>query len=545
MKIALAQINPTVGDFEGNIRSVCEILGKAKARGAELCLFPELCLTGYPPHDLLERPRFIEQNLEALDRIRESTSGIAAVVGFAESVENRVGKGLRNSAALLADGHLVSVHSKVLLPTYDVFDEKRYFEAAPSVCPGEFRGKRLGISICEDIWNDPDFWPTRLYDRDPVRELVDQGADILINISASPFTMEKRKLRAEMLAAAARNYGRPLLFVNQVGGNDDLVFDGHSLVYGPDGTLWGRGKEFSEDLLLVDTETGSGEIRDLIPSDETAALEALVLGTRDYARKCGFGSAVLGLSGGVDSALVAVIGARALGAENIHGIAMPSRYTSDQSVRDAQALAEELGIHLHLISIDEIFETFLGKLAPIFDDLAPDATEENLQARARGMILMALSNKFGHLLLTTGNKSELATGYCTLYGDMAGGLAVLADVPKTMVYRICEEVNRAKPVIPRSIIDKPPSAELKPDQTDQDTLPPYEILDRVLQYHIEDRLDTDQIVEKGFDPALVEDVLHLVRVNEYKRRQSPPVLKITSKAFGPGRRMPIAQSWRG
>ncbi|MCK4546947.1 MAG: NAD+ synthase [Candidatus Eisenbacteria sp.] len=545
MKIALAQIDPTVGDFEGNLRHIRQALKDARAGGADLCLFPELCLTGYPPHDLLERPRFVEQNLEALDALRPDTADIAAVVGFVGTTADGVGKGLYNSAALLAEGQVVSVHSKTLLPTYDVFDERRYFEPASRVRPVEFRGIRLGISICEDMWNVPDFWPRRMYEKDPVRDLVNQGADILINISASPFTLEKRRLRPEMLKAAALNYGRPLFFVNQVGGNDDLVFDGHSLAFGPDGALWARGREFGQDLIVVDTDAGTGEIRDLCPSDEAAALEALVLGTRDYAHKCGFQSAVLGLSGGIDSALTAAIGARALGPGNIHGIAMSSRYTSDESVRDARAIAEALGIHLHFISIDDIFEVFLRKLAPVFGDLEPDVTEENLQARVRGVLLMALSNKFGHLLLTTGNKSELATGYCTLYGDMAGGLAVLADVPKTMVYRICEELNRQDPIIPRSVIDKPPSAELRPDQTDQDSLPPYDVLDQVLEYHIEERMDLDRIVERGFDRTLVEDVLRLVRVNEYKRRQSPPVLKITSKAFGPGRRMPIAQRWNG
>ncbi len=545
MKVALAQINPTVGDFEGNLRLIRSSLDAARRAGAELCLFPELALTGYPPHDLLERPRFIDQNLEALDSLLPDSSGIAFVVGFAERNPGAAGKDLRNSAALLADGRIVSIHSKMLLPTYDVFDERRYFEPASEVRVVEFRGRRLGISICEDLWNDPDFWPRRRYERDPVRSLVDQGADILINISASPFTLEKRTLRPEMLRAAARNYGQPLLFVNQIGGNDDLVFDGHSLAVGPDGRIWARGRELAEDLVIVDTETGSGEIRDPAPSDAAAAIEALVLGTRDYARKCGFSSAVLGLSGGVDSALTAVIGARALGPENLHGIVMPSRYTSDASMRDAMGVAEALGIPVQLIPIDEIFDTFVEKLAPAFSDRDSDVTEENLQARARGVLLMALSNKFGHLLLTTGNKSELATGYCTLYGDMAGGLAVLGDVPKTMVYEICEEINRQSPVIPRSILEKPPSAELRPDQTDQDSLPPYKILDGILQAHIQDGLDSGEIVKRGFDRDTVEFVLRLVRVNEYKRRQTPPVLKITSKAFGPGRRMPLAQKWKG
>lgn len=545
MKIALAQINPTVGDFSGNIARVRRALEEARRGGAGLCVFPEMALTGYPPHDLLERPRFIDENLEALDALRQDTSDIAVIVGFAERTSGSAGKDLRNSAAMISNGRIVSVHSKMLLPTYDVFDERRYFEPACEVRTVEFGGLRLGISICEDLWNDPGFWPHQRYDRDPIRELVDRGAEILINISASPFTLENRRLRLEMLQAAARNYGRPILFVNQVGGNDDLVFDGRSLAMGPDGAVWARGREFDEDLVFVDTDAGSGDTRELAATDRMAAVDALVLGTRDYARKCGFHSAVLGLSGGVDSGLTAVIGARALGAENLHGIVMPSRYTSDQSMRDAMGIAEALGISVQLISIDEIFDTFVEKLAPAFADRSPDVAEENLQARARGVLLMAHSNKFGHLLLTTGNKSELATGYCTLYGDMAGGLAVLGDVPKTMVYELCEEINRQGPVIPRSVLERAPSAELKPDQTDQDTLPPYEILDEILQVHIQDGLDSDEITNLGFDRQVVAEVLRLVRVNEYKRRQTPPVLKITSKAFGPGRRMPIAQRWRG
>jgi len=543
MKIALAQINTTVGDLDGNLDRVRRTLESARRHGADLCVFPELALTCYPPHDLLERSRFIDRNIETLDMLRADTADIAIIMGFAERNSGASGKGLRNSAALIDGGKVVSVHSKTLLPTYDVFDERRYFEPASKVHTVEFRGCRLGISICEDLWNDPDFWPHRRYDRDPIRELVDCGADLLINISASPFTLEKRKLRPEMLQAAARNYGRPILFVNQVGGNDDLVFDGHSLAVGPDGSIWARGREFEEDLVMVDTDAGSGDVFEPVKSDPAAAVEALVLGTRDYARKCGFGSAVLGLSGGIDSALTAVIGARALGHENLHGIVMPSRYTSDQSMRDAMGVAEALGIPVQLIPIDEIFDTFVEKLAPAFADRSPDVAEENLQARTRGVLLMALSNKFGHLLLTTGNKSELATGYCTLYGDMAGGLAVLGDVPKTMVYELCEEINRQSPVIPRSILEKAPSAELRADQTDQDSLPPYEILDGILKLHIQEGLDSDEVVKQGFDRETVEKVLHLVRINEYKRRQTPPALKITSKAFGPGRRMPLAQKW--
>jgi NAD+ synthase/NAD+ synthase (glutamine-hydrolysing) len=437
-----------------------------------------------------------------------------------------------------------SVHRKTLLPTYDVFDEWRYFEPAAEVRVADLGARRLGISVCEDIWNDADFWPRRLYRDDPIERLVVGGAEILVNISSSPFTIEKRHLRPRMLAATARRWGRPLVYCNQVGGQDDLVFDGASLAFDARGEVIARAAEHAEDLVVVDLGAGRGEIRPFADSDARSALEALVLGTRDYARRCGFRRAVLGLSGGIDSALVACIAARALGPDNVLGVAMPSRYTSEASRRDAAALARNLGVALEELSIEPVFQAYLDTLAPVFAGRAPDVTEENLQARVRGGLLMALSNKLGALLLTTGNKSELGTGYCTLYGDMCGGLAVISDVPKTLVYRIAREVNADSPVIPEDVFTKAPSAELRPNQTDQDTLPPYDVLDAILDLHVEQGLDTDAIVARGHDRAVVERVVRLVRLSEYKRRQAAPGLKITGKAFGPGRRYPITNAWR-
>jgi NAD+ synthase (glutamine-hydrolysing) len=545
MRIALAQVNPTVGDFDGNVRLVLDRLAEAEARGARLCVFPELCLTGYPPHDLLERPAFVKRNLEALLAVAGRTARVAAVVGFVAENPDKVGKRLQNAAALLADGKVAAVQAKTLLPTYDVFDERRYFEPSRESRPVVLDGVRLGLTVCEDIWNNPGFEQGRHYDRDPVSELVARGVDLVVNISASPFTLEKRHLRPDMLAAAARHHARTVVFVNQVGGDDDLVFDGASLAFGPDGRPWARAADFAEDLVIVDTDAGTGDMRAPLEGDEAAALEALTLGVRDYARKCGFRSAVLGLSGGIDSSLVAAVGARALGAKNVLGVAMPSRYSSPGSLADAQALAANLGIRFETLPIDGLFQGFLDGLAPAFKGTAPGTAEENLQARVRGTVLMALSNKFGHLLLTTGNKSELATGYCTLYGDMAGGLAVISDVPKTLVYRLCAELNREREIIPMSVIDKPPSAELRPDQKDEDSLPPYATLDAILDLYVEKGLSIAEIAARGHDERTVREVARLVRGSEYKRRQAAPGIKITAKAFGPGRRMPVAERFEG
>jgi NAD+ synthetase len=552
VKIALGQINPTVGDFDGNLRLAEEALAAAEAAGADLLVLPELALSGYPPRDLLERAAFVQAGVRSLDRLvarvghASAPGSTAVIVGFPELLpEAPVGRRIANSAALIHQGRIVSVHRKSLLPTYDVFDERRYFEPAEAVAPVEFAGRRLGISICEDMWNDGDFWPRRLYREDPIEKLVVAGADVLINIAASPYTMEKRHLRPRMLANVARHWARPLVFVNQVGGQDDLLFDGSSLALDAHGELIARAAEHAADLVVVDLNAGRGTLRPAVESDDRSALEALVLGTRDYARRCRFSGALVGLSGGIDSAVVACLAARALGPANVLGVSMPSRFSSDHSRADAAALATALGIQFRTISIEPMFSAYLEALAPAFAGRSPDVTEENLQARIRGGILMALSNKLGALLLSTGNKSEIATGYCTLYGDTCGGLAVLSDVPKTLVYRIAGEINAERPVIPQSTLNKPPSAELRPDQKDQDSLPPYDVLDAILEAHVERGLDSEALKAAGFDPAVVADVMRLMRQSEYKRRQLPPGLKITGKAFGTGRRYPIAQAFRG
>jgi NAD+ synthetase len=561
VKIALAQINPTVGDFDGNRRLVLDALAAAESRGAALAIFPELALCGYPPKDLLERPAFVAAARASLDALAAARAGAttAALVGFPERSETSDGHGLYNSAALIDGGRVTHIVRKSLLPTYDVFDERRYFDPATEVAPISFRGRTLGISICEDIWNDADFWPARLYRSDPIEALVRAGAEIILNLSASPFTIEKRHLRPRMLAATARRWRRPLLFVNQVGGQDDLVFDGASLALDATGQVIARGAEHASDLVIADLgpdsqiDAGEAELRPFEPSDEKSALEALALGTRDYARRCGFSRALLGLSGGIDSALVACLAARALGPANVLGVAMPSRYSSPGSLADAEALAKNLGIAFTVVSIEPMFAAYLETLAPALDGFAPpstpqaaeaaaDLTAQNLQARVRGAILMALSNRQDRLLLSTGNKSEIATGYCTLYGDMAGGLAVISDVPKTLVYRLARAVNEQGTVIPEATLTKAPSAELRPDQTDQDSLPPYDLLDAILDAHLVRGLDVPALVAQGFDAAIARDVVRRVQQSEYKRRQMAPGLKITGKSFGPGRRYPIARS---
>jgi NAD+ synthase (glutamine-hydrolysing) len=569
--IALGQINPTVGDFEGNRRLVREATVEAERRGAELAVFPELALAGYPPKDLLERPVFLDAAAASLRALADDLaySRTAVLVGFPERLPRASpGRGVSNSAALIDGGAVIAVARKSLLPTYDVFDEWRYFDPAPSVEPIAFRGRRLGVSICEDIWNNADFWPQRLYRTDPIEALVTAGAELVINVSASPYTMEKRHLRPRMLSATARRWSRPLLFVNQVGGQDDLVFDGTSMAFDRQGRVIARGAEHATDLVIVDVDldgtaegTGGGPGGGLAPvegSDERSALNALALGTRDYARRCGFSKALLGLSGGIDSALVACVAASALGPSQVLGVAMPSRFSSPGSLRDAESLARNLGIELAVVSIEPMFTAYLEALAPALEAFAPaapaaaaaeaaDLTSQNLQARIRGAILMALSNRQGRLLLTTGNKSEVATGYCTLYGDMAGGLAVISDVPKTLVYRLARAVNAQadRPLIPESTLTKPPSAELRLNQIDQDSLPPYDVLDAILEAYLVEGRDADALIAAGFDRGVVADVIRRVRTSEYKRRQMPPGLKITGKAFGPGRRVPIAQGFHG
>jgi NAD+ synthase (glutamine-hydrolysing) len=541
VKIALGQINPTVGDFSGNAAKIIDFAGRARAAGAGLILFPELSVCGYPPRDLVERPSFVIRNRKTVERIAAETRGIAVICGLVTAAEAETGKSVMNSAALLRDGGIAFVQSKMLLPTYDVFDEMRNFAPAKSQSLFSFCGKQMALTICEDAWNDKHFWHKRLYTVDPVEALVQAGGNFVLNISASPFWLGKREFRREMLATIARQDEVPVALVNQVGGNDSLVFDGSSLVLNSAGEVIAQGKSFEEDLIYFDSDRLTGAIHDQIEGEEASAYAALVLGTRDYVRKCGFRQVIIGLSGGIDSALTACIAADALGPENVIGVGMPGPYSSSGSIEDARSLAQNLGIRFELLCITDIFESYRKILQTVFAGRKEDATEENLQARARGALLMALSNKFGAIVLSTGNKSELGVGYCTLYGDMVGGLAVISDVPKTLVYRLSRYVNSRRLVIPQASLEKPPSAELRPDQKDIDSLPPYEKLDVILEEYVEDSHTAEQIAaDHGYDLALVQKVIRMVDRAEYKRQQAAPGLKISPKAFGSGRRFPIA-----
>jgi NAD+ synthase (glutamine-hydrolysing) len=541
VKIALGQINPTVGDFAGNAAKIIEFSRRAQGDGAGLILFPELSVCGYPPRDLVERASFVQHNRESADRIAAETKGIAVICGLVTPAQAQSGKSVMNSAALLKDGRVAFLQSKMLLPTYDVFDEMRNFAPAKSQLLFPFCGKQMALTICEDAWNDKHFWNKRLYTFDPVEALVHAGGNFLLNISASPFWLAKRELRRDMLATIARSYKVPVAMVNQIGGNDSLVFDGSSLVLNPAGEVIAQGKSFEEDIIYFDSDQLTGEIHHQIEAEEASVYSALVLGTRDYVRKCGFRQVIVGLSGGIDSALTAAIATDALGAENVIGVGMPGPYSSTGSIDDARTLAENLGIRFELLCIGDLFETYKKTLAKVFAGRKEDETEENLQSRARGTLLMALSNKFGAIVLSTGNKSELAVGYCTLYGDMVGGLAVISDVPKTMVYRLSRYVNSRRPVIPQASLEKPPSAELRAGQMDSDTLPPYEVLDVILEDYVEQSHTADQIAEEqGFDVTLVRRVIRMMERSEYKRQQAAPGLKISEKAFGYGRRFPIA-----
>jgi len=543
MKIALAQFNPTVGDFPGNSARILNLAEQAHERGAMLAVFSELCLCGYLPQDLLERPAFIERNHKELKELAARLP-LPSVVGYAGRVKNGTGKPIANKAALICGGRVVFEQSKMLLPTYDVFDESRYFEPADRQSVFGLNGEQLGITICEDAWNDKNFWIRQLYDRDPVAEIVRQGTSVLLNISASPYTLDKRALRTEMLRSIALNHKLPVVYVNQVGGDDSLIFDGASIALTANGDVAAQAKAFEEDLVIFDTATGRGEVHEQ-PHEEIAyAYRALVTGTRDYVRKCGFKKVLVGLSGGIDSAVVASIAVEALGAENVLTVSMPGPFSSPGSKMDAQVLAKNLNVQYLSLPITDVFESYKKALAPAFGDRPVDVTEENIQARIRGNYLMALSNKFGSMVLSTGNKSELAVGYCTLYGDMAGGLAVISDVPKLMVYELAKWINRERELIPSSTIDKPPSAELRLNQKDEDSLPPYDVLDRILKAYIEDLHSPKEIAEHyGFDLNLVQDIALRVDRNEYKRKQSAPGLKITSRAFGVGRPFPIAQKF--
>jgi NAD+ synthase (glutamine-hydrolysing) len=540
MKIGFAQINPTVGDLRGNCELISGAYQRLVAAGAELVLTPELAITGYPPQDLVFKSRFVPENLALLKKLHAQVGESALLVGFVDRNEGR-GKPFHNAAALLERGKPVRKAYKCLLPTYDVFDEDRYFEPASCIEPFELNGKKIGVTICEDIWTD-DYLPRPLYDVEPMRSLVEQGAEIILNLSASPFRLGAPACRLEMIAAQARAYQRPICYCNAVGGNDQLVFDGNSIAVNASGNLIAQLAAFRDEEKIVETNSKLAiQFRERKTPEQLFA--ALSLGLRDYCRKCNFRSAVVGLSGGIDSAVTAVIAVDALGAENVTGVSMPSPYSSRGSIDDARALARNLRIQFLEIPIADAFKIFKAQFKEIFKGLPENETEENMQPRLRAMILMALSNKFGHLVLSTGNKSELAVGYCTLYGDMAGGLAVISDVPKTMVYQLAGWMNRDREIIPKSTIEKPPSAELKPNQKDQDTLPPYAILDEILQLYVEENLSARDIIARGFEEKTVRWIQRRVDLNEYKREQSAPGLKVTSRAFGMGRKMPIAQRY--
>ena len=544
MKIALAQIDPTVADFRGNTARILQNVRKAERRGADLVVFPELCVCGYPTGDFVEKPSFVKLAGEAAEQIaREATTGksIAVICGTLVPSPPGAGKRVSNAAVLMQNGEITFTQRKMLLPYYDVFDEQRYFAPAERQEVVRIGTERVALTICEDAWNDKGYWKQRLYTIDPVEEQVRQGATLILNISSSPFWQGKREQRAEMLAAAARHHKLPILMVNQTGGNDSLVFDGTSLAVNARGETIAQGQSFAEDLVMVDMASGTGDVHRTVEGDDAATYAALVMGTRDYIRKCSFKQALIGLSGGIDSALVASIAVDALGKENVIGVGMPSQYSSQGSIDDSRALAGNLGIRFETIRIDAIFRESTDALGPIFAGRSPDVTEENIQSRIRGMLLMALSNKLGALVLTTGNKSEMAVGYCTLYGDMVGALAVIGDLVKTRVYKLAHYVNREREIIPQAILEKAPSAELRPGQLDTDSLPPYEVLDPLVEAYVERYMPMQAIADQlGLDFALVQKIVKLIEHSEYKRQQAAPVLKVTAKSFGGGRRFPIA-----
>jgi NAD+ synthase (glutamine-hydrolysing) len=547
MKIALCQINTIMGDIAGNTARIRDALTSTYKDRPDLLVFSELFIQGYPPSDLLEQQWFIDDSLAALEKVRSYSREYpetSILLGCALPADSSGGKRLSNAALVIDKGEIVFRQNKSLLPTYDVFDEERYFEPAHAVGVFPFKGERLGITICEDAWNDPDMWPEAPYAKDPISVLAEKGATMFINISGSPFHLGKETLRCAIMQKHAKKHALPFLYLNQVGGNDELIFDGNSMVIDKHGVLRVLLPEFEESTVIVDTDDmGSGIVWREFDTIE-CVYKALCLGIRDYLRKCGFKKALVGLSGGVDSAVTCALAAAALGAENVTGITMPSRYSSTGSVDDSQTLARNLGVHFRRVPIDDVFTSYLTGLEPLFEGRKPDVAEENIQARIRGTMLMALSNKFGCLLLSTGNKSEMAVGYCTLYGDMNGGLSVISDLPKTMVYQLARHINRDKEIIPRATLVKAPSAELRPNQTDQDTLPPYDALDRILELLIEKGFSCKQIVELGFDEKIVRWAAIAVQKAEYKRRQAAPGLKVTPKAFGFGRRFPLATNYK-
>jgi NAD+ synthetase len=547
VKIALVQINPIIGDFRYNCDKILRWAQRARHEECRLAIFPEMAVSGYPPQDLLERSAFITQEQEAIDALIAQLPEIDVLFGCFEKRSGERGKKLYNTAVAARNGKIVFRAHKQLLPTYDVFDETRYFEPGGISIPYVIEGHHFGVTVCEDIWNRV----IEDYDKDPVALLhssVTQGKgrlDGIINISASPFQRNKEVQKQAMFRELCRRHALPLIYVNQVGGQDSLLFDGRSLVMDASGEITAKGAGFEEDMVVVDSRDWRGDFRGCTIDDEVGAVySGLVMGVRDYVRKCGFSSVALGVSGGIDSALTAAIAVEALGPENVMAVALPSQYSSPESKEDAEQLAKALGCRFEVIPIDALFDSYRHVLSPLFSGLKEEVTEQNIQARIRGNLLMALSNKFGSLLLTTGNKSEMAVGYCTLYGDMSGGLAVIADVPKMLVYELSRYVNREREIIPERTLTKPPSAELKPDQRDQDDLPPYEILDRILELYLEKGFNAAQIVARGFDQHLVHDVLRRIRINEYKRKQAPLGLKVTSKAFGYGRRFPNVQNFQ-
>jgi NAD+ synthase/NAD+ synthase (glutamine-hydrolysing) len=547
MRIALGQINPTVGDLPSNAARMLDFARRAAAQGAEMIVFPELSLNGYPPRDLVEKPSFLERTEETLQQLAHEAADLplALITGYVGRTPESGTKQALNSAAVLQGGHVVFRQNKMLLPTYDVFDEARYFVPASQGALFTWRGKQIALTICEDAWNDRTFWKQRRYQRDPVEELFEQGAELHLCINASPYTMGKREFRRKMYRATARRFEIPVIYVNQVGGNDQLVFDGSSFAMNTNGEVIASAVSFAEDLVFCDPDLGTGDVHAAVTDECEAVYDALVLGTRDYIRKCGFSRVLIGLSGGIDSSLTAAVAVDAVGRENVIGVGMPGPYSSDHSITDARDMAQRLGIRFELISISPAYDVVIETLRPVLAGARPDVTEENLQSRLRGVTLMALSNKWGALVLTTGNKSELAVGYCTLYGDMCGGLAVISDVPKTLVYELSRVANRRHPgAIPENVFVKPPSAELRPDQKDSDSLPEYPVLDAILRGYVEE-LKAPAVIaaEHGFPVELVRDIINKVDRNEYKRQQAAPGLKVTTKAFGIGRRFPIAQKF--
>ncbi len=543
MKIALAQYNPTIGAFEQNVARIIQLAGKAGEAGCELVVFQELAVCGYPPRDLLERREFIRDNLQAIDRLIAEVKGIAVLCGYVCPNSSGIGKALHNSAILFQDGEILAKAHKRLLPSYDIFDETRYFEPGSESEPVRFKGLLLGITICEDIWNDSDIFPKQSYAINPVAELAEKGAEVFITINSSPFDIEKAAVRYNILRHNATKYQRPFLYVNAVGGQDCLIFDGTSMAVDAAGNVAARAEDFAEDLVTFDTVTLQGEKHRVSTSTEEAVVKALKLGLKDYTSGCGLSRVVLGLSGGIDSSVTAAIAAQAIGPENVLGVLMPSPYTSRSSIEDAKALAQNLGIETITLPISDIFSSYLKALEPVFSEKGPDVTEENIQARIRGNLLMAISNKFGHMLLSTGNKSELAVGYCTLYGDLSGGFALISDLPKTMVYKVAGYLNSKSELIPKRVLTKAPSAELRPGQKDQDDLPPYDLLDSILERYLERNISPEEIIAEGLDSEMVYRVVHMVDRSEYKRLQAPMGPRVTTRAFGYGRRYPVAHGY--